>query len=63
MPTKVPMALKTRRKASGRRQAAVNAQLAPLLFPAMARSLPSVERRSLCSAATWGRSSSRRNRA
>jgi hypothetical protein len=63
MPTKVPMALKTRRKASGRRQAAVNAHEAPLLLPAMARSLPSVERRSLCSAATWGSSSSRRNHA
>ena len=39
------MALKTRRNASGRSHAAVNAQIAPLLRPADARSLPSLERR------------------
>ncbi len=38
----MPIALKTRRKASGRSQAAVNAAMAPLLEPAMARSLPSL---------------------
>jgi hypothetical protein len=35
----VPIALKTRLKASGRSQAAVNAQIAPLLDPPMALSL------------------------
>jgi hypothetical protein len=39
----VPIALNTRRKESGRSQAAVNAQIAPLLLPAMQRSLPSLE--------------------
>ena len=39
------MALKTRRKASGRSQAAVKAAIAPLLEPAMQRSLPSCESR------------------
>ena len=39
------MALKTRRKASGRSQAAVNAQIAPLLDAADARSLPSFDSR------------------
>ena len=38
----MPIALKTRRKASGRSQAAVNAAIAPLLEPAMQRSLPSL---------------------
>ena len=33
------MALNTRRNASGRCHAAANAAIAPLLFPAMARSL------------------------
>ena len=40
----MPIALKTRRKASGRSQAAVNAQIAPLLAPPMARSLPSLRK-------------------
>ena len=39
------MALNTRRKASGRSHAAVNAQMAPLLAPAMQRSLPSFDSR------------------
>ena len=37
----MPIELKTRRNASGRSQAAVKAQIAPLLAPPMARSLPS----------------------
>lgn len=37
--TKEPKALNTRRNASGRSQAAVKAQIPPLLAPAMARSL------------------------
>ena len=41
----MPIALKTRRKASGRSQAAVNAQIAPLLAPPMQRSLPSFDSR------------------
>ena len=44
-PTYVPIALKTRRNESGRSHAAVNAQIAPLLAPAMQRSLPSFDSR------------------
>ena len=41
----MPMALKTRRNESGRSQAAVKAQIAPLLAPPMARSFGSFESR------------------
>ena len=43
----MPTLVKTRRKASGRSQAAVQAQMPPLLAPAMARSLALVVRRDL----------------
>jgi hypothetical protein len=57
------MALKTRRKASGRCQAATNAAIAPLLLPAIARSLGSLDSVTWCVFATCGSSSSSRKRA
>ena len=66
-PTYVPIELKTRRKESGRSQAAVNAAIAPLLAPAMQRSLPSFDSRiarpsAVFLVSTSGKSSSSRNR-
>ena len=62
------MALKTRRNESGRSQAAVKAQIAPLLAPAMARSFGSFESRigrpsAAVFVSTSGSSSSIRKRA
>ena len=57
------MALNTRRNASGRCQAAANAAIAPLLLPAIARSLGSFESVRPCVFATSGSISSSRKRA
>ena len=62
----MPIPLNTRAKASGRSQAAVNAQIAPDELPPIERSAPRYESMSfrpsaVCFVSTAGSSSSRRN--